>query len=92
MNISKLDISWTEPKPRPIGGHAEIAQQLRKNPGQWARIERPYGHASGRSVSYRINGGGLGYVPAGDYEATHRMEDGATYVYVRYLGDGVADE
>jgi hypothetical protein len=94
VNVSKLDISWTEPKPRPdeVGGHARVAQQLRENPGRWARIERAYKDDGGRSVSYRIRSGQLGYGPAGDFESTYRVEGDVSYVYVRYLGDGVTDE
>lgn len=90
MRTMDLKIVWEEPPPR--GGHACIAQQLRDNPGQWARIETPYRPKSGKSVAYRINGGGLGYGPAGDFEATWRTEGDITHVYVRYLGDGGSDE
>ena len=85
------ELIWEAPAER--ANHLVIVSQLRKRPGEWARIGKPYKYAGAKNMVTRINSGELSnYAPAGDFEAASRIIDGQHYVYVRYLGDGARDE
>ncbi|MFC8490696.1 hypothetical protein ACFUJU_07800 [Streptomyces sp. NPDC057235] len=86
-----LGIVWEEPAPR--GGHDLIADQLREEPGRWARIDRLYQHKNALSIARSIRLGRMpAYEPPGDFDACSRVQGAKSYVYVRYLGNGVSNE
>jgi hypothetical protein len=70
------------------GKHGDIANQLRKAPGQWAHIDtRPSGSAAAcmghqiRTAYYKA------YAPKGTFEAVGRTVNGEHHVYARYIGE-----
>lgn len=90
-------LSWEDPPPSPYGRpagssstdrrYAEVAQQLREEPGRWAVVQEKTSHGSG--LAHAINYGAVtAFRPPGDFEATYRRREGVTRVYARYLGDG----
>ena len=88
-------VSWEEPPPpkKALRDYSLVAQQLRENPGRWARIDSfPHATAAGR-MAYVIRTGRTSYwQEPGDFEAASRAVDGQFYVYARYMGDGGHDD
>lgn len=71
---------------RNAGKHAQIAEELRSRPNEWAIIEEN-GHAS---LSTYVNSAkGKAYAPAGTFQATTRRNaDGKRYtIYAKYVGN-----
>lgn len=92
-------IEWKSPDPeRPNGNihavdHARVALKLCAAPGRWARIKAYRNAATATSIAWQIRNGALvAYAPKGTYEATRRSEEGAYWVYARYVGPGSEGE
>lgn len=70
------------------GKHADIAEQLRAAPGEWAHIDtRPSGSAAA-CMAYQINTAYYkAYAPKGAYEAAARTVGGKHQVWARYIGE-----
>jgi len=70
---------------RPISHNfQQIAQQLKDNPGQWARIDTRGTQPAARSFAFHVrNGTSRAFQPAGAFEATVRNQD----IWARYVGE-----
>lgn len=93
MRSATSVIRWETPPPAKhrVGqkdGHssyAELADELRANPGRWALVaDRP---GSNTGLATHIRTGSIQcFTPAGDFEAESRRVDGRSLVYARFLG------
>lgn len=88
----QVRIRFEEPPPRAHRSldktkHEQIADKLRKHPGQWARIMTYTSLASANSVAHQIRRGKLkAYATNGTFEAVCRTVDGNHRVWARYIG------
>ena len=94
--MSDLKLEWAEPPAsRGVGRkgtskYREVAEELRRNPGQWARIGR-FSSATSHVIT---KGKASVWLPAGSFESVTRNYDRATRtsdIYVRYVGTEVAE-
>lgn len=92
-----MSIKFEDPPPPRRRGKkspfAEIAQELKASPGQWAviakydKVDRP------RAMVVAINSGRYSiWEPAGHFEAVSRLVEGEYCLYARYLGEEDDDE
>ena len=85
-----MDIQWEVPPPATRGRSAApdpIAEALRKNPGEWARIAVKDKQATANSLAVTIKRGTRkGFGPAGSFESVTRSLDGKGIVYARFVG------
>lgn len=88
-------VRWEDPPgPRretsrrgPRSRYAELAEQLRGNPGRWAVIlETPQRGQSALATQIRM-GGLTCFTPCGDFDARTIRANGITTIYARYVGD-----
>ena len=81
---------WEDPPLENRGGgvnHQHVAQQLRTNPGAWARVSTYATAASAGAMAQSVRRALLtAYQPEGAYEAVSRTVEGKYYVYARYVG------
>jgi hypothetical protein len=85
------EIEWAEPPPAkgkayPKGVYVEIADALRKNPGQWAIVKQD---CQGNLALFIRTGRTKGFTPAGSFEAVSRANGlgrGRATVYARFVG------
>jgi hypothetical protein len=98
---SMTAIEWEDPpagrRPgRPLGGaHHEIAAELRRNPGRWAKVI-----TASTALATKINAGKYSaYTPKGEFEAVARNPrtvDGKkspqSDIYVRFVGNSHIEE
>jgi hypothetical protein len=92
---NKNGLEWEEPPASNYGrqriDHRAVAAELRKHPGEWAKIA-----VGAQRMAHEIKAGIMvAYRPAGSFEAVSRnarpTEGRKTLVadiYVRYIGDG----
>jgi hypothetical protein len=87
-------VRWESPPPakgkgstEPSSAFADIADELRANPGRWAVVKEQPGRYSGLATHIRM-GQMICFTPSGDFEATTRRLGERTVVYARYVGDG----
>lgn len=83
-----MGVVWEDlPNRKTKHGWGEIAEELRANPGVWARVPTvPEGHTATYCVyvkSARLRA----FAPAGSFEAVTRNKT----MYVRYVGEGGSD-
>lgn len=65
-----------------------MLEELRRNPGRWARIKRYEKKTSASSAAQRIRKGDLPDVDPKDFEARGAILDGgeASVLYLRFVG------
>lgn len=95
MTAREQVIRWEAPPPttrRTVGRPRserwdDVAAALRANPGAWAVVHQ--GEQRGKTeIATRIRYGHMDcFTPAGDYDATARIDDGTVTIYARYLGE-----
>lgn len=85
-------IRWEDPPPDRRGrrdgarlDHQGIASALRGRPGQWALVAVGASQSLARDIAAGNRYGA--YLPMGSFEATHRLLDGITHTYARYVGE-----
>lgn len=84
-----MNITWESPAPRrgrpPRTKYYEIAEELKKNPGEWALVGEDMSISTGNHIS---SGRIKAFQPAGEFEGTIRGIKGsrAEKVYARYVG------
>lgn len=67
--------------------HAEAAQRLREQPGQWLPVGDYSSDQGGYGTARHINLGTIpAYQPAGAYEARFEATENGTRVHARYVG------
>lgn len=88
------EIEWAEPPtaPNEPGRWTAVADELRANPGRWAKIKVD---ASDTTLAHRIKHGAVvGFRPAGAFEArsVSWASDGKRRfdIYARYVGEQVS--
>jgi hypothetical protein len=87
-----MPIQWEEPPQSQTGGgkYDELAEELRRNPGRWAKLGT---YDTGQAANIR-DGRLRAFRPAGAFEAVSRngRTDGEgrrqADIYVRYVGEG----
>ncbi|TXS35088.1 hypothetical protein [Streptomyces sp. t39] len=74
---------------RPHHKYGPAARRLRQRPGAWAVIRTAPSSAVARNRASAIRRGEIpAFLPAGDFEATHRQVNGEWRVYARFVGGG----
>lgn len=87
-------IRWEDPPPSRGGKlaatvHIDVAEKLRKRPGQWGVIAVYSTNRAASSAAQMIRSGRwAAYSPAGTYEAVARVVEQESRVYARYIGRG----
>lgn len=87
-------VMWEEPPGSPRGRAAKCPltadqlDELRANPGRWARIHTYDRHTSASSAARRIQKGTYPEMPEGHWEATGRRDGAGSVLYARYVGAG----
>ena len=77
--MSEVIMSWEEPpRTTPRNNWNKIAEALRANPGQWAKLET----ASTAYCAFIKQGRTKAFQPAGSFEATLQKR----VLYARYIG------
>lgn len=87
-----MDIKWEAPPTRGGGEDHGLAQELRKQPGEWARTHEFDKPNRAGAVSQQIRAGQrAGFKPGGSFESVSRTVDGKGVVYTRFVGDASQD-
>lgn len=76
-----MELTWEEPQGRVWSKKgdevSDLAVQLRRNPGRWAKVDR------GRSFANNVQGGSYPLLPPSEFEATQRTIDGVVWCFIR---------
>lgn len=87
------EFKFEEPPPKARKPRFEAAQQLRENPGRWARVGSFSKRTNANSLASIIRRGASSvWAEPGDFDAVARATDGEFRVYARFLGDGGQDD
>jgi len=85
-----METIWEKPTPRlgrpPSANYSALAEELKKNPGEWALV----GENLSISIGSHISSGRIkAFQPAGAFEGTIRGVEGsrAKKIYARYVGN-----
>lgn len=91
--MSKIKVAFEGPPPRgttnwrQAGEHEAVAEKLRAQPGEWAKVDKRENPRSSGNAAHAIRRGLIkAYQPSGTFEAKARKVDGEYRVYARYVG------
>ena len=85
-----MSVVWEKPSPRrgrpPLTEYYELAEELKKHPGEWALVGENMSISTGNHIS---SGRIKAFQPAGEFEGTIRgqVNGRAEKVYARYVGN-----